>query len=82
MTVTPSCTMVSSERSQSKRGISTRVHPLIKREIQADGQAIDVIQRKEAQQHILIAEGAKFSRRERLVDIGDQVVMRQHDAFG
>ena len=52
------------------------------REIQAHRQTVDVIERKEAQHHIRICDGAKFVRGERLKDVGDQVEMRQHDAFG
>src|ERR1019366_2606931 len=75
--VTLSCTMVSSERSQSKRGINTRVQPRISVRFKPTVKPIDVIKRKKAQQHVRVAEGAKFARGERLKDVGNQVEMRQ-----
>ena len=54
--------------------MSVRFKPTVK--------PIDVIKRKKAQQHVRVAEGAKFARGERLKDVGNQVEMRQHDALG
>ncbi len=50
-------------------------------QVQPDRQPVDVVERQKAEENIVLAYGAHLSGRQRLVHVGDQVVVRQHDPF-
>ena len=51
-------------------------------EIQADRESVDVVQRQKTQDDVVFADAARFARRQCLVNVGDDVVMREHHALG